>query len=184
MGSINGVSLISHGATLILIGILGGTFDPIHYGHLRIALEAMEEHKLSEVRFVPCKLPVHKKAPIASKQDRLKMLRLALNSDKRFKCDSREMERNTPSYMIETLESLQQETNEPLGLIVGSDILPTLSTWHRWEEITKRAKLLVMPRILPISSTQIREILKNGKNPAYLLPNNVLDYIHQNRVYF
>src|SRR5690348_6408680 len=95
-----------------MIGILGGTFDPIHIGHLRMAWEAYEKYHLEEVRFIPCALPVHKKAPLASVKARVEMLKLALKPCSAFTLDLREIQRKTPSYMIETLLSLHQELPE------------------------------------------------------------------------
>lgn len=171
-----------------IIGILGGTFDPVHFGHLRIALEAYEKYHLKQVRFMPCKLPVHKKAPIVSSQHRIAMLELAIKSQKDFILDTREITRNTPSYMIETLSDLKTEMpDQQFGLILGSTELTSFTKWRHWQEILKLAQLIVLPRdiatALPISSTAIRKILQKNKNPRYLLPDSVLDYIVYHKLY-
>jgi nicotinate-nucleotide adenylyltransferase len=171
-----------------MIGILGGTFDPVHLGHLRMALEALEKYKLTEVRFIPCALPVHKKAPAASARQRIAMLKLALKSQPAFVLDTREVVRKTPSYMIDTLHSLKSEyPNQSLGLLMGATEMASFTSWHRFEEILMLAKLLIMPRgtenALPVSSTLIRKILKKNKSPRYLLPDPVLDYIIYHKIY-
>jgi nicotinate-nucleotide adenylyltransferase len=171
-----------------MIGILGGTFDPVHFGHLRIALEAYEKHKLKEVRFIPVNTPVHKHAPLASSEHRLKMVNAAIKSQEGFIADNREIKRQSPSYMIETLLDLHAEMpHEKFGLILGSEQLVSFTTWHRWEEILKLATLIVMPRetsnALPISSTEIREMLQSHLSPRYLLPDDILDYITKHKLY-
>ena len=171
-----------------MIGILGGTFDPIHLGHLRLALEAYEKYKLSEVRFIPCRSPVHKKDPIASTQHRIAMLKLALKSHPDFVLDQREITRKTPSYMIETLQSLKKEMpQQSLGLILSATDMDTFTQWHCWKDILALAKLFIMPRgtasSLPISSTLIRKLIKQNKSPRFLLPDPVLDYILHHKIY-
>ena len=111
-----------------MMGILGGSFDPIHYGHLHIALNLYQQLHLREVRFIPCKNPVSNKKIVASKQQRLTMLQLALQPYSYFSIDQRELHRASPSYMIETLASLRIElgNNTALGLILGYDNLATL----------------------------------------------------------
>ncbi len=110
------------------IGILGGTFDPIHHGHLRTALEVYEEVNCKEIRFIPCKQPVHRSTPIASLQQRLDMLHLALAAQPGFILDTREIQRDTPSYTLLTLKSLREEfPQSPLCLIMGVDALLTLA---------------------------------------------------------
>lgn len=131
-----------------MIGIFGGTFDPIHFGHLRTALEVADAFDLSEVRFIPCRLPPHRGQPAAAADDRLAMLQLALEgSDPRFRIDDRELKRDGPSYMVDTLASIRGEASEcPLCLIVGLDAFQGIPAWHRWREIFKLAHVVVMQR--------------------------------------
>lgn len=130
-----------------MIGILGGSFDPIHYGHLHIALDLYQQLHLSEVRFIPCKNPVSNKKLVATAQQRLTMLQLALQPYPYFSIDMRELCRATPSYMIETLASLRLELgNTPLGLILGYDNLACLDHWHQWTSLINFAHLLIVHR--------------------------------------
>lgn len=131
-----------------MIGIFGGTFDPIHYGHLRTALEVADAFELSEIRFVPCRIPPHRGQPRASADERLAMLELALEgSDPRLHIDDRELRREGPSYMVDTLSSMRAESSEcPLCLIVGLDAFQGIPAWHRWRQIFKLAHVVVMQR--------------------------------------
>lgn len=130
-----------------MIGILGGTFDPVHIAHLRCALEVQRALRLAEVRFVPCRLPPHRPAPAADPAQRLAMLRLALEGQPGFAIDERELRRAGPSYMVDTLASLREELPEQsLCLILGIDAFVQLHTWHRWERLIGLAHLAVMTR--------------------------------------
>jgi nicotinate-nucleotide adenylyltransferase len=130
------------------IGLFGGTFDPVHVGHLRAALEIHQSIPLQEVRFIPCRQPVHKAAPQATPEQRLAMLKLALAPHPMFSIDERELKRKSPSYMVETLESIREdEPNTPLCLILGTDALIDFCSWHRWEDILKLAHLVVARRL-------------------------------------
>ena len=130
-----------------MIGIFGGSFDPIHYGHLNIALDLYQQLHLSEIRFIPCKNPVSDKKVVATEQQRLTMLQLALQPYPYFSIDMRELSRATPSYMVETLASLRLELgNTPLGLILGYDNLACLDHWHQWTSLINFAHLLIVPR--------------------------------------
>ncbi|MBK9132375.1 MAG: nicotinate-nucleotide adenylyltransferase [Gammaproteobacteria bacterium] len=130
-----------------MIGILGGTFDPVHLAHLRCALEVQQALRLAEVRFVPCGQPPHRPAPAADPAQRLAMLRLALEGQTGFAIDERELRRAGPSYMVDTLASLREELPEqPLCLILGIDAFVQLNTWHRWERLIGLAHLAVMTR--------------------------------------
>lgn len=130
-----------------MIGILGGTFDPVHIAHLRCALELQQTLQLAEVRFVPCRQPPHRAAPAADPAQRLAMLRLALEGQAGFCIDERELRRTGPSYMVDTLDSLRQELPaQPLCLIIGLDAFVQLNTWHRWERLVELAHIAVMTR--------------------------------------
>lgn len=131
-----------------MIGIYGGTFDPVHLGHLRTALEVAEGVGLGEVRFLPCRVPPHRPPPRFSPERRLELLKLALQSAPPFfKIDTRELEREGPSYMVDTLLSLREELGErPLALIVGRDAFLGLPSWHRWRELFELAHIVVMER--------------------------------------
>lgn len=129
------------------IGIFGGTFDPIHYGHLRAALELYQILDLQEVRFIPCQTPVHKQSTLTSASHRLAMLQLAIEGVAGLTLDSREVNRNTPSYMIDTLQSLRQDfPKEPLCLILGTDSFLSLSGWKQWQNFLDIAHIVVALR--------------------------------------
>lgn len=129
------------------IGVWGGTFDPVHHGHLRTALELCQQLKLGQVRFVPCQQPVHKERVHASAEHRLAMLKLACEGQTEFCVDDRELTRSTPSFMIETLISLRKEfPTIPLVLLMGSDAFVNLPVWHRWQQLLNYAHMVVVNR--------------------------------------
>ncbi len=130
-----------------MIGILGGTFDPVHNGHLRLALEILEEISLREVRIIPARHPPHRAAPAASVEDRVAMLETALANSAGLYLDRRELQRQGPSYMVDTLGSLREEHPEtPLGLILGMDAFCTLDTWHKWRQLSELAHIIIADR--------------------------------------
>jgi len=130
-----------------LIGLFGGTFDPIHYGHLRPALDVMQAANLHEVRFIPNRVPPHRDAPVCSDQQRAELVQLAIADTPGFVLDQRELQREGPSYMVDTLISLQQDFPEgSLCLILGMDAFNGLPQWHRWQEILKLCHLIVTSR--------------------------------------
>jgi nicotinate-nucleotide adenylyltransferase len=212
------------------IGILGGTFDPIHFGHLRLAQEAGDALKLGQVRLIPSGTPPHRPAPQASAADRLAMARLAVSGNPLLTVDEREMRRGGPCYTVDTLGELRRELGaaQPICLLLGADAFLDFATWRRWHEIFLLAHIVVahrpgfpvdtwrerMPqplareyaaRALPqplavhlapaggiavipitaldISATAIREGIRAGLSPRYLLPDAVLDYIQEKRLY-
>jgi len=133
--------------SLAPIGIFGGTFDPIHFGHLRPALELREHLALSEVRFIPASVPPHRGEPSASPLQRLAMLRLALQGVEGMSVDERELLRQGPSYMADTLRSLRHEAGErPLVLLLGLDAFLGLASWHEWHSIIGLAHIAVARR--------------------------------------
>ncbi len=130
-----------------MIGIYGGTFDPIHYGHLRPALDVYQALPFSEIRFVPCGEPPHRETTYADAQHRLAMLRLALANQPAFRLDEREIRRKGPSFMADTLQELRAECGEqPLCLIIGFDAFLGLQGWHQWQTIPELAHLVVTHR--------------------------------------
>lgn len=206
------------------IGILGGTFDPIHMGHLRMALELYETLDLARVHLLPCFLPVHRKMPTATPEQRLDMVELAVETEPALIADAREIRRKGPSYTIDTLIELRAEMKTtPFALIVGLDAFLGFLSWHRYEEILNYAHIIVAHRpqyqllqtgmladlakehlqqeasylhenlsggilfrpitALDISATDIRKQIAMGRNPRYLFPNRVYDYIKQHGIY-
>jgi len=130
-----------------VIGIFGGTFDPIHYGHLRPAEEARDQLALAEVRFVPAGQSPLRSQPVASAAQRLAMVELAIRGIDRFRVDARELQREGPSYTFTTLESLRHELpTTPLCLLIGMDQFVGFERWHRWQEIPDLAHLAVLRR--------------------------------------
>ena len=129
------------------IGIFGGTFDPIHFGHLRTALELHEIVGLAEVKFIPCRVPPHRDTQPSAGDLRLDMVRAAVAGTDYFGVDEREFERSGPSYSIDTLASLRAEVGQrPLCLLLGMDAFLGLPTWHRWTELLSVAHIVVAHR--------------------------------------
>ncbi len=141
-----------------LVGLLGGTFDPVHYGHLRLAEQLADALKLDEVRFIPSANPPHRQTPQTSATGRCEMVRLAIAGNPRFTLDDRELLRAGASYTIDTLLSLRAELgNEAaLCLILGSDAFAEFDSWHRWEEIPVQCHLVLVER----PHVQIAEALR------------------------
>ena len=129
------------------MGIFGGTFDPIHYGHLRTAFELLQALRFEEVRFIPCGDPPHRGATFAAAAQRLRMAELAVAGQDGFTVDDRELRRKGPSYTIDTLLTLREEfSDRSLCLIVGMDAFLGLQEWHRWGEILDVAHIIVAHR--------------------------------------
>ncbi len=130
------------------IGVLGGTFNPVHIGHLRSALEVAEQLGLDELRMIPNARPPHRDAPQVSAQDRLAMVEQAVAGVPLLSVDDRELKRERPSYSIDTLESLRAElaVEDQLFLLLGWDAFCGLPTWHRWEELLDHCHILVLQR--------------------------------------
>ena len=144
------------------IGLLGGTFDPIHIGHLRGALEVAEQLSLDELRLIPSARPPHRQAPQVSAADRLAMVALAVAGSPPLQVDDRELQRDRPSYSIDTLLSLRGElaAGDQLLLLLGWDAFCGLPSWHRWDELLNHCHLLVLQRpdaggVLPPALSQL-----------------------------
>ena len=131
------------------IGLFGGTFDPIHFGHLRLATELAEAFRLEQVLFVPNGLPYHRgRSAHATDEQRLTMLKLATGRDARFGVDERELRREGPTYTYDTLLELRRERGPdvPLVFLLGSDAFSRIDTWHRWTELFDLAHFAVAIR--------------------------------------
>ncbi len=130
-----------------MIGIFGGTFDPVHYGHLRSALEVKDIFGLKEIRLIPSAQPPHRQLPATTALMRVEMLNLAITNQQGLLVDTREIDRDGPSYMVDTLSSLRQEfPNEPILLFIGSDAFNHLTTWHKWQQLFDYSHIVVMTR--------------------------------------
>ncbi|AXK39100.1 nicotinate-nucleotide adenylyltransferase [Crenobacter cavernae] len=133
----------------LAVGVFGGTFDPIHAGHLRLARALRDELRLSEVRLIPAGDPYHRdRAPEANAEQRLAMARLAIEGETGLVVDDREVRQGRPSYTVETLASLRAELgpDTPIHCLIGGDSLATLDTWRRWREIFALAHVAVALR--------------------------------------
>lgn len=129
------------------IGILGGTFDPVHNGHLRLAVQLRDQLGLSQVRLVPSARPPHRGQPGATPGQRSKWIRVAISEEPGLVLDDRELIRPGLSYTIDTLLSFRKELPDtPLCLVMGSDVFAELDTWHRWEELLDYCHIVRVPR--------------------------------------
>ncbi len=206
------------------MGVFGGTFDPIHYGHLRTAFELLQELRLSELRFMPCGTPPHRGTPIADAALRVRMVELATQAQHGFVVDDRELQREGPSYSVDTLAALRAEyPTRSLCLIVGMDAFLSLPRWYHWREILQLAHIIVAHRPgwrapdmgplgellvdrgtgrigdlhesragsiyihavtqLEISSSDIRALVRAGRDPRFLMPDAVRDLIDESGCY-
>ncbi|HEY0664453.1 MAG TPA: nicotinate-nucleotide adenylyltransferase [Gallionella sp.] len=127
------------------VGILGGTFDPIHYGHLRLAEEMLELAHLGEIRFIPAGTPPHREVPQVAAQHRSAMVKLAIAGQPAFVLDEREVGRAGKCYTVDTLRELRAElgAQRPLCLLMGGDAFLQLHTWHEWEQLFELAHIVV-----------------------------------------
>jgi nicotinate-nucleotide adenylyltransferase len=159
---------------MALTGIFGGTFDPVHLGHLRTAMDLLDALPLREVRFMLCGIPPHRVSPLAPAKIRWAMLQAALASDPRLVADDRELYRDGPSYTVDSLESLRADFKEQhLALILGMDAFGSLDTWYRWQDILSLAHLVVVQRPgsrLRSSGVPARLLADHGcEDPAELI---------------
>ena len=130
-----------------LIGIFGGTFDPIHRGHLVPLQQAAEQAGVSEIALLPCHIPPHKGTPSASARQRLEMVELVCSSHPMFYPDDSELRRDTPSYSVETLrQKKQQNPQQTLCFFMGMDSLKSLNTWYQWQDILTYCHIVVCKR--------------------------------------
>lgn len=130
------------------VGLLGGTFDPVHFAHLRLAEEALERLRLGSVRWIPSGQPGHRGAPLARVEHRLAMLRLAIASEPRYTLDETDARSSAPTFTVNTLTRLRAELGSgiPLVLIIGADQLLALDTWHEWKRLFALAHVAVAQR--------------------------------------
>jgi len=131
-----------------MIGVLGGTFDPIHHGHLRLALEMSEQLGLEKVHLIVSANPPHRQMPQTPAEMRFEMVKLAIENEKNLIADDREIKRNRPSYTVETLLEMREEMGKelPICLILGMDAFLGLLTWFKWEKLLELAHLIITQR--------------------------------------
>lgn len=142
------------------IAIFGGTFDPIHNGHLQASLTIQAHFQFDSYIFLPCKSPTIKPPTVGNSQQRIEMLKLAIGNRQNFKIDLREIERDTPSYMVETLESFRAEYPQAaITLILGYDAFLSLPYWYQWEKIINLANLLIINRA-EFAKQPVPEVIK------------------------
>ena len=181
------------------IGIFGGTFDPIHHGHLILAREAVETLELDRLLFIPAAISPHKlDRKSAPPEVRLEMVRAATGGEPRFSVDAMEIERPSPSYAFDTVETLRQrEPGAELFYLVGEDNIARLPTWHRFSELAKLVQFVVLDRSglhtahpypavrrhLDISATDIRKRVASGRSIRYLVPPAVETIIRERQLY-
>jgi nicotinate-nucleotide adenylyltransferase len=194
------------------LGIMGGTFDPIHYGHLLMAEEARQTFALDEVIFVPNGKPAHKKIySVSAAEDRYAMTLLATGANPYFSCDRVEIERPGVSYTIETIRYFRERFPglDALYFITGADAILEILTWHAYEELTQECRFIAVTRpgfvldhlaeiadaqflarvsFLPIpgldiSSTDLRRRVREGRGIRYMTPDTVQNYIARRGLY-
>ncbi|MBI3528847.1 MAG: nicotinate-nucleotide adenylyltransferase [Betaproteobacteria bacterium] len=150
------------------IGVLGGTFDPVHCAHLRLAEELADGIGLSKVRFIPTGAPPHRGTPKVTGAHRMEMVRLAIAGNPRFEADDREIRRQGVCYTFDTLNELRAELGDrPLCLLMGSDAFSALTTWHRWEELFDLAHIVIAHRP-GFSPQQLQSSLPGPLRKIYL----------------
>ncbi|MDU0355461.1 nicotinate-nucleotide adenylyltransferase [Paraglaciecola aquimarina] len=209
------------------LGIFGGTFDPIHSGHIYPTIQAAKLTQIEKIAMIPCYIPTHKSSASVTSQHRLNMIELVCQQHDIFYADARDINRGVPTYSVDTLNELRAERpNTPLCFFIGTDSLVNLFTWHKWQEILSLCHFVVCHRHndepttvaqdsalqailakhqtsqyldlhtklaghifiadterLTVSSSQLREQLKMNTKVEKFIPSNVLNYIHQHKLY-
>lgn len=191
------------------LGLFGGTFDPIHLGHLILAETAFEKLQLDQLIWIPAKISPYKKnlPPAASAEDRVAMLELAIAGRSEWSVDTRELFREGASFTIDTVREIQQEHQKSkLFLLIGEDQLPGLAGWKKMDELEKLVSFVILSRMganqnsmndlvlresipdpigknIDISSTEVRERLAKNKKVDYLLTKTIHDYIKTKKLY-
>lgn len=196
------------GIDLPRLGVLGGTFDPVHNGHLIIAEALREKLDLVQVLFLLSARPPHKSSPaLASWQDRLHMIQLALKGNPHFQASDIEIERDGLSYTVESIEQLELRYGKKYRIlfVVGADSILEIFTWREPQRLLASRSLVVVPRpgfdlndldpevakgvtviqtpLIEISSTDIRRRVRDGRSIQYLVPSEVASYIHRQNLY-
>jgi nicotinate-nucleotide adenylyltransferase len=192
----------------VRIGLYGGTFDPIHLGHLRAAENAREEMSLDRVAFLPAAVPPHRDAPLSAASDRLEMVRLATTPYAAFEAWDHELRRAGPSYTVETVATLLAEhPADSFVLVVGADTWPEIPAWREPERLLALVEVAVVDRPgyasaepappfagargarrvsgpgLPLSASAIRAHARAGRSVRFLVPDPVADYIGERGLY-
>jgi len=187
----------------VATGLLGGSFDPVHHGHLIAAGRALEALGLARVLLVPCaRQPLKRQGPVAPPEQRRRMLELAVAGDARFAVEPLELERPAPSYTVDTLRALARRCpGERFVLLLGADAAADLPRWHEADEVARLAEVAVLTRpgtpevrsplvrhavatpAIEISASDIRARCLAGKSIRYLVPDAVADYIEQEGLY-
>jgi len=181
------------------IGIFGGTFDPIHHGHLILAREAREALSLDTVIFIPAAASPHKlDQKTTAAEIRLEMLQAALEQEPGLECDAMELQRPPPSYTIDTAEALRRRNpTAEFFYLIGDDNLSRLPTWHRFAELSRMVQFVVLDRSgmktkhpypairrhLDISSTNIRNRIATGLSIRYLVPPAIEKIVCDRQLY-
>jgi nicotinate-nucleotide adenylyltransferase len=153
------------------LGLFGGTFDPVHFGHLRLAEEATNYLALGGVRWIPAGQPPHRGTPQVTAQQRLEMVLRATENNAQFSIDASEVEAAAPSYTVHTLERLRRELgpDQSLVLLVGADAFAGLATWHRWRDIFSLAHVAVSHRPgFPVEASSLPHELAAEFNGRHL----------------
>ena len=190
------------------VGLFGGTFNPLHNAHIQVAHVALEQYELSQVVFIPNGIPPHKERVLGTdKEARFEMVRLALEGDPRFTASRIEVDREGPSYTIDTIRALKDDYPQGICFIVGADRLLKLDTWKEPHELLRSVPFIIAPRsgvsldvfdvspfreavIVPLrmedvdlSSSGLRERIQRGESIAEWVPKQVAEYIEQHKCY-
>lgn|SRR5690625_4480664 len=188
------------GVMMKKIGILGGTFDPPHIGHILIAEEVRYALSLDEIWFIPTNVPPHKQTARTTSKHRLDMIQLAIDSNKYFKVNTIELARTGKSYTIDTMKILKQQCNHLFYFIIGADMVEYLPNWKQIDELMEMVQFVGVKRntyqlettypikvvdipLIDISSSEIRRRIKEGEPFQYFLPEKVFTYIKEHHLY-
>ena len=181
------------------IAIYGGTFDPIHHGHLIVAREALERLGTEEVIFIPARVsPLRRTAPLARDEIRLLMIKAAIENEPGFAVDDCELRRPPPSYTVDTIEQIRQrEGNAAIYCLIGEDNVDRLTKWRRFADLEKMVRIVVLDRSgqqprhaypvirrkIDISATEIRKRVATGRSIRYFVPPAVEEIIRREKLY-